>query len=162
MVKEKRLSIRGKKFPLYEVHTLVIGSGAASLNSAVHLKRFGVDDLLIVTSELGGGTSANAGSDKQTYYKISLSNSISDSPAEMAGSYYRGGANHGDLALIESGLSAREFFHLVELGVSFPHNKFGEYVGYKTDNDPKSRGTSAGPWTSQQMVEKLLEELRTL
>lgn len=147
---------------MYRTHTLIIGSGAASLNAVVHLKRQGISEALVVTNELGGGISANAGSDKQTYYKLSLSDANSDSPVEMAESYYEGGATHGDLALIESALSAREFFHLTELGVDFPFNEFGEYVGYKTDHDPRGRGTSAGPWTSQQMVESLEEEAREL
>ena len=81
---------------------------------------------------------------------------------EMAQTLFAGGAMHGDIALIESALSAQEFFHLVQLGVAFPHNKFGEYVGYKTDHDPKQRATSAGPWTSNQMFQKLLTRLRQL
>lgn len=161
-MKEDKLKVEGRQLPLYRTHTLIIGSGAASLNAAVHLKRQGISEPLVVTNELGGGISANAGSDKQTYYKQSLSDANSDSPVEMAKSYYEGGATHGDLALIESALSAREFFHLTELGVDFPFNEFGEYVGYKTDHDPRGRGTSAGPWTSQQMVENLEEEVREL
>ena len=161
-MKEDELKVKGRQLPLYRTHTLIIGSGAASLNAAVHLKRQGISEALVVTNELGGGISANAGSDKQTYYKLSLSDANSDSPVEMAKSYYEGGATHGDLALIESALSAREFFHLTELGVDFPFNEFGEYVGYKTDHDPRGRGTSAGPWTSQQMVESLEEEVRAL
>lgn len=156
------ITIKNKELPVHETNTLVIGSGAASLNSAVHLKEFGVEDVTIATSNLGDGTSANAGSDKQTYYKLSLAGENPDSPLDMARTYYEGGATHGDLALIESALSAREFFHLVNLGVDFPFNEFGEYVGYRTDNDPKGRGTSAGPWTSQQMVEKLLQEVRRM
>ena len=157
-----KITIRNKELPVHETNTLVIGSGAASLNSAVHLKKFGVEDVTIATRNLGGGTSANAGSDKQTYYKVALAGENPDSPLDMARAYYESGATHGDLALIESALSVREFFHLVNLGVDFPFNEFGEYVGYRTDNDPKGRGTSAGPWTSQQMVEKLLQEVQRL
>ena len=54
------------------VHTLVIGSGAAGLNAAVQLHQSGVEELLIVTEGLDKGTSINAGSDKQTYYKIGM------------------------------------------------------------------------------------------
>ena len=49
------------------VNTLVIGSGAASLNAAVSMWSMGQRDILIVTSRWGAGTSNNAGSDKQTY-----------------------------------------------------------------------------------------------
>ena len=158
-MEKREIEVAGEEVPLREVHTLVVGSGAASLNAALHLDSLGVDDLLVVTREMGGGTSNNAGSDKQTYYKLSLAGEEADSVREMARTYYEGGAMHGDLALIESALSAREFFHLVELGVEFPFSSFGEYPGYKTDHDPKGRGTSAGPWTSQEMFARLADEV---
>ena len=66
---------------------------------------------------------------------------------------------HGDIALIESVLSPRCFFRLVEIGVPFPHDRMGGYVGYKTDHDPRQRATSAGPWTSREMVRSLLREI---
>ena len=70
---EKRtVTINGHELPFYRCHTLVIGSGAAALNCACHLVRFRVKDVLIVTAKLGGGTSNQAGSDKQTYYKLSF------------------------------------------------------------------------------------------
>jgi succinate dehydrogenase/fumarate reductase flavoprotein subunit len=77
----------------------------------------------------------------------------------MAKALYDGGGMHGDLALIEATMSAQEFFHLVKIGVRFPHNEFGAYVGYKTDHDPRQRATSAGPWTSNQMVQCLRKEV---
>ena len=160
---EKRtVTINGHELPFYHCHTLVIGSGAAALNCACHLVRFGVKDVLIVTAKLGGGTSSQAGSDKQTYYKLSLFGEEKDSVYEMARTLCAGGAIHGDLALIEAALSAQEFFHLVACGVPFPHNLYGGYVGYKTDHDPKQRAISSGPWTSQQMFAGLLAETRAL
>ena len=66
------IAVNGTLLPLYRCHTLIIGSGAAALNCAVHLNGFGVEDILIVTEQLGGGTSNNSGSDKQTYYKLSV------------------------------------------------------------------------------------------
>ncbi len=52
---------------------------------------------------------------------------------------------HGDIALVEAALSEREFYHLAELGVDFPHDRYGVYPGYRTDHDTADRGTSAGP-----------------
>jgi len=43
----------------------------------------------------------------------------------------------------------------VELGVPFPKNRYGEYIGYKTDHDPRRRATSVGPYTSKCMTECL-------
>ncbi len=149
-------------FEIREYNSIIIGSGAAGLNSALHLVDEGIDPsrIAIITEQLGGGTSFNTGSDKQTYYKLSLIGDQVDSPYEMAKTYYSGGAMHGDIALIEASNSIREFFHLVQLGVPFPHDEYGGFVGYKTDNDPKQRATSIGPLTSQQMSKCLLREVQ--
>ncbi len=78
----------------------------------------------------------------------------------MANTLFSGGSMHGDIALIEAALSTQEFYHLVQIGVPFPHNVYGGHVGYKTDYDPKQRAISAGPWTSQQMFKKLLIQVQ--
>jgi len=139
-------------------HSVIIGSGAAGLNCALHLYEEGIpaNEIAIITEKLGAGTSFNTGSDKQTYYKMSIIGDKKDNPYKMAQDYISGGAMHGDIALIETNNSLREFFHLVHLGVPFPHDKYGAYVGYKTDNDPRQRATSIGPLTSQTMCECLL------
>ncbi len=154
------VTINGTTYPVISVNTVVVGTGAASLNAAVQLDRLGVQDLLILTERVGGGTSCNTGSDKQTYYKLSVAGGGVDSPQEMAHSLFDGGAMHGDLALIEATLSAQGFYHLAGLGVPFPHDRYGSFVGYKTDHDPRQRATSAGPKTSMLMFEKLLAEAR--
>jgi len=144
---------------ILEYNTVIIGSGAAGLNCAIHLVEEGIApwQVALVTEKLGSGTSFNAGSDKQTYYKMSIIGDQADSPLEMAKDLFSGGAMHGDIALVESTNSIREFFHLIHLGVPFPHDKYGGFVGYKTDNDPKQRATSIGPYTSQEMCKRLLE-----
>jgi len=144
------------------VHTLVIGSGAAGLNAALQCHRNGVEDLLILTEGLARGTSINTGSDKQTYYKLSMCGSEADSPRSMAESYLAGGSTHGDIALVEASLSARAFINLVNLGVPFPRDRFGQFVGYKTDHDPRQRATSIGPYTSREMCLRLIDEIKRL
>ncbi len=131
---------------------VVVGSGAAGLSCAVRLKDSGVN-VAILTEGMMCGTSRNTGSDKQTYYKLTCAGTDRDSVAEMAENLYSFGAVDGDNALCEAALSLRCFFSLVEGGVPFPHNAFGEYVGYKTDHDPYRRATSAGPLTSKFMTE---------
>ncbi|MCX5735949.1 MAG: FAD-binding protein [candidate division NC10 bacterium] len=149
---------RRRDLPHIRVHTLVIGSGAAGLNAAVQLRRHGVDDVLILTEGLDKGTSINTGSDKQTYYKLAMCGDDADSPHAMAETYFAGGSMHGDLALVEASLSARAFLHLVTLGVPFPTDAYGQFVGYKTDHDPRQRATSIGPYTSQEMCRALIRE----
>jgi succinate dehydrogenase/fumarate reductase flavoprotein subunit len=143
-------------------HTIILGTGAASLCAAVRLKRSGIDDILIVTDNLMGGTSRNTGSDKQTYYKLSDSTLTPDTPYSMAKALSGGGAMHGDIALAEALGSESGFYHLTALGVPFPFNKWGGYTGYKTDHDPLNRGTSLGPYTSRVMVEFLEKEVNNL
>jgi len=146
--------------PLYSLNTLIIGSGAAALNAAVNVFEKGQKDIAIATDNWGGGTSNNAGSDKQTYYKLSLSGNLPDSPLEMAKDLLKGGCMHGDIALCEAQNSLEAFFHLVKLGVPFPHDRLGAYVGYKTDHDPRGRATSAGPLTSHLMFESLAKDVK--
>lgn len=116
----------------------MVGSGAAGLN-AVDRVFFGQKDVALLTDNLKWGTSRNTGSDKQTYYKLTLAGNVPDSVYELAETLFNGGSMDGDIALVEAALSARAFFRLVELGVPFPHSRYGEYVGYKTDHDPKQR-----------------------
>lgn len=140
--------------------TVVVGSGAAGLNAADCLYDFGERDFVLITESLFYGTSRNTGSDKQTYYKLSLSGSDQDSVRKMALDYFNGGAVDGEHALVEAALSAQGFLKLASLGVPFPKNRYGEYVGYKTDHDPCRRATSAGPYTSKYMSEALLDSVR--
>jgi len=141
--------------PVVAADTVVVGTGSAGYCAAVRLAQFGRPDVVMVTDNIRAGTSRNAGSDKQTYYKLTLSGAAGDSVRQMAETLYDGGAMDGDHALAEAAGSARSFLHLVELGVDFPHNPAGEFVGYKTDHDPRQRATSVGPRTSRAMVERL-------
>jgi succinate dehydrogenase/fumarate reductase flavoprotein subunit len=138
------------------IHTLIIGSGAAGLAASVQLVKRGVDDLLVISEGLDKGTSINTGSDKQTYYKLSLCGEDADCPRELAETYFAGGCMHGDQALVEASESARAFLHLVDAGVPFPRDPYGQFVGYKTDHDPRRRATSIGPYTSKRMCEALI------
>lgn len=140
---------------VYCCNTAVVGSGAAGFNAADRLWQLGQHDIMLVTENRMGGTSRNAGSDKQTYYKLTLSGDNPDSVREMAETLYAGRCVDGDIALCEAALSTQCFLKLVELGVPFPCNRYGEYIGYKTDHDPRCRATSVGPYTSKQMTECL-------
>ena len=136
-------------------NTVIIGTGCAGYNAADRLYDLGVKDIAIITEGRFMGTSRNTGSDKQTYYKLSLCGSDGDSVRELADTLYSGGGVMGEHALCEAAYSVRSFMRLVELGVPFPTNEYGEYAGYKTDHDPRSRATSCGPLTSKYMTEAL-------
>lgn len=154
------IRIKGYSIRTFSLNTIVVGTGAAGLNAADSLVASGQNDIAIVTENINTGTSRNAGSDKQTYYKLTLSGKEPDSILEMAETLFSGQCVDGDVALCEAALSVQCFYKLVELGVPFPSNKYGEYIGYKTDNDPRMRGTSAGPYTSKFMTECLEKSVR--
>jgi succinate dehydrogenase/fumarate reductase flavoprotein subunit len=159
--------IANQTVTIHRYNTIIVGSGAAGMNCAVHLYEFmeqkGVENpqerIAVVTAGIGLGASRMSGSDKQTYYKMGTSPDVPDSAEEFAKSLTAAGCCHGDLALAEAIASLREFYHLVQAGVSFPHDPMGSYCGYKTDNDPYERATSAGPKTSRYMSECLQRQL---
>ena len=90
-----------------EIHTVVVGSGAAGLNAADRLFQYGVRDLALVTENMNWGTSRNTGSDKQTYYKLSLAGDAPDSVRKLAQVLYDGGCVDGEHALCEAALSCQ-------------------------------------------------------
>lgn len=141
------------------IRTVVVGSGCAGLNAADTLAMLGETDLALVTENMRSGTSRNTGSDKQTYYKLSLAGDDGDSVGAMAQTL-KGSDVHGDIALCEAANSARCFLKLAALGVPFPTNAYGEYVGYQTDHDTRRRASSAGPLTSRYMTEALERSVR--
>lgn len=156
-MKETRFETDCSSARLVVCNTAIVGTGAAGYNAADRLWQLGQKDIVIVTENRLGGTSRNTGSDKQTYYKLTLAGGEGDSVHEMAETLFSGGCVDGDLALCEAALSAESFFRLAGLGVDFPQNRYGEYIGYKTDHDPRQRATSVGPYTSRQMTERLEE-----
>ena len=159
-MKKNFVKIDGKNIPSYTLNTLVIGSGCAGFNTADWLYDLDVKDIAIVTEDINCGTSRNTGSDKQTYYKLSLSSSESDSVADMCKSLFEGKSVNGDTALTEAACSVKSFIKLANLGVPFPTNQYGEYVGYMTDHDIHKRATSAGPLTSKYMTEALEKSVK--
>lgn len=155
------VQINGFRIDIYTYNTVIVGSGAAGLNAADRLFEYGQTDIALVTENINAGTSRNTGSDKQTYYKLTLSGYSTDSVKEMARTLFEGGCMDGDIALCEAASSAQCFYRLVELGIPFPKNRYGEYIGYKTDHDTRSRATSAGPYTSKKMTECLEKLVRS-
>lgn len=137
----------------YDYDVMIIGSGAAGYATADRLHNCGIDNICVFTESRTAGTSRNAGSDKQTYYKLDVSPDSNDSVRKMAADLFAGGSMNGSDAYLEAVNSIRCFMYLVESGVPFPHDEFGVYHGYRTDHDNTKRATSAGPLTSRYMTE---------
>jgi succinate dehydrogenase/fumarate reductase flavoprotein subunit len=87
-----------------KIAQVVIGSGAAGFQSALRLYQNGEWDLTVVTENINAGTSRNTGSDKQTYYKLTLSGKDPDSVENMAEDLFAGQCVDGDQALCEAAL----------------------------------------------------------
>lgn len=136
---------------------IIIGSGAAAYNAADCLYKNNVRDIVILSENRLHGTSRNTGSDKQTYYKISMDGKGNDSPYRMAADMASGGSADGVKAYKHAVNSMRCFLKLYDYGVKFPRDEFGGFPGYKTDHDDTTRATSVGPLTSKLMTEKLEE-----
>ena len=146
----------------YSYDCVVVGSGAAGFCAANTLARLEKKSVALVTEGINCGTSRNTGSDKQTYYKLSMAGFCPDSVHEMASDLFAGGSVDGDNALCEAACSVRAFSHLNDIGLKFPYNEYGEYVGYITDHDTHGRATSVGPLTSKFMTEALEREASQL
>lgn len=159
-MKREKIRVGNVEIPVIVLDCAVVGSGCAGFNAADWLYDLGRRDVAVLTEGVNMGTSRNAGSDKQTYYKLSLASDGEDSIARMARDLFECGGVDGDNALAEAACSVRSFIKLANLGVPFPTNEYGEYVGYKTDHDPRQRATSAGPLTSRVMTECLERSVR--
>lgn len=157
----KNIKIASQNISILSVDTVVVGSGCAGLNAADTLYDLGKRDIALITEGINMGTSRNTGSDKQTYYKLSLASDCRDSIYDLAKDLFDGGGVNGDTALAEAAGSVRAFMKLVNMGVPFPTNIYGEYVGYKTDHDTRQRATSCGPLTSKIMTEKLEQSVKS-
>ncbi len=134
---------------------IIIGSGAAAYSVADWLYKENVTDIAIITENRLSGTSRNTGSDKQTYYKMSMDGFTPDSPYKMAQDIFSAGCCDGEKMYLQSVNSVKCFLRLCDYGVGFPQDKFGGFPGYKTDHDNTVRATSIGPLTSRVMTEKL-------
>ena len=165
-MKGQSLKLAGQTVRVFGYNTVIVGAGAAGMNCAVHLYELMAQKgvwrprkrIAIVTRGRQLGASRMSGSDKQTYYKMGTNPFTPDSAEQFSKSLIAGGCTHEDLALAEGVGSLREFYHLVQVGVPFPHDSLGTFVGYKTDHDPYERATSAGPKTSKFMSECLQRE----
>ena len=91
MLKTK-LTLAGREIPVIALDTLVIGTGCAGYNAADWLYDLGRKDIAILTEGVNIGTSRNTGSDKQTYYKLSIASDGADSVQEMAETLFSGGS----------------------------------------------------------------------
>lgn len=151
-----KIMVNDHAVPVFECHSLVVGSGAAGTRAAVELKRRNID-VLVASTGLYSGTSACSGSDKQTLHTAGTSNN-GDNFKKLAQDIGSGGCMDLDTAYIEATGSLGAFAGLQYMGLPLPQDRFGAVLRYKTDHDEVGRATSCGPRTSRLMVKVLAEE----
>ena len=154
-------NIGSAKVQVFLYKSVIVGGGCAGLNCADTLFDLGERDIALITNSLSFSTSINTGSDKQTYYKLSTAGGEQDSVQDMAKTLFSGGCTEGFHCLTEAAMSLKCFYKLIRLGVDFPQNEYGEYVGYRTDHDLRRRATSCGPLTSKFMAEALIRSVKS-
>ena len=93
----REITLGGQRVALYAFDTVVVGSGCAGFNAADTLFDLGRRDIALLTEGVSMGTSRNTGSDKQTYYKLSLCSDAQDSIYQLAETSLPGAVSTGTL-----------------------------------------------------------------
>lgn len=151
--------IEGSMTKIYSLNTIIVGGGIAGLNAAITLYDQGQTDIAILIDNDRGSTSEYAHSDQQSYYRLASFGSDTDSPYRMARSIQSTNTSDGDLALVEASLSSQCFYRLTSLGLSFPQNEYGEYIGINVGTDRARRSISCGTNTTAQIKQALEKEI---
>lgn len=112
-----------------KIAQVVIGSGAAGFQSALRLYQNGEWDLTVVTENINAGTSRNTGSDKQTYYKLTLSGKTRTVWKIWQRICLQDSVWTVIRLLCEAALSARCFFGPYRTGGSFSMYRTGRVYG---------------------------------
>ena len=152
--------IEGSMTKIYSLNTIIVGAGIAGLNAAINLYDHGQTDIAILLDTENGSTSRYARSDQQSYYKMASYGNDTDSPYRMARLIQSTNSSDGDLALVEAAMSAQCFYRLADLGLPFPQNEYGEYIGSKNGGDRTRRSISCGPDTAAQIQKALEKEVQ--
>ena len=151
--------IEGSMTKIYSLNTVIVGAGIAGLNAAIQLYDHGQKDIAILIDSENGSTSRFARSDGQSYYKLASCGNDTDSPYRMARSIQSTNSSDGDLALVEAAMSAQCFYRLAHLGLPFPKNEYGEYIGCGSSGDRTRRSISCGSNTVTQIQNVLEKEV---
>ncbi len=152
--------LEGAMTKIYSLNTVVVGAGIAGLNAAINLYDHGQTDIAILLDTENGSTSRFARSDQQSYYKLASCGNDIDSPYRMAKSIQNTNSSDGDLALVEAAMSTQCFYRLADLGLPFPKNEYGEYIGSKSSGDRTRRSISCGLDTAAQIQKALEKEVQ--
>lgn len=152
--------IEGSMTKIYSLNTVIVGAGIAGLNAAIQLYDHGQKDIAILIDSENASTSRYARSDGQAYYKLASCGNDTDSPYRMARSIQSTNSSDGDLALVEAAMSGQCFYRLADLGLPFPKNEYGEYIGYGSSGDRTRRSISCGSDTVTQIQHVLEKEVQ--
>ena len=140
------------------LHTLIVGGGAAGLFSAVTLYDSGIHDIALVIDHPKGSTTHMASSGTQYYYRLADYANEGDSPYRMARDLCEMNLD-GDIAYTLSAHSARAFYRLASFGVPFPADERGEYVLSGKTGKKNARKIHIGSRTSSVIYDQLIRQV---
>ena len=130
---------------IMEAHTVVAGSGAAGFNAADRLRQYGVEDVVLVTENINAGTSRNTGSDKQTYYKLSLAGGQGDSVRRLAECSLRAAVWTVTMPCARQLFPVRDFLSWWSWEFLFPTTGTGSLWDTRQTMTPMTGGPAWGP-----------------
>jgi succinate dehydrogenase/fumarate reductase flavoprotein subunit len=128
-MKISTITINDIKYDLVSVNTVIVGTGAAGYNAADSLYDLGQKDICIVTEGLKMGTSRNTGSDNRPTISLHYLVMVMIQFTKWQRHYLTEAACMETSHLQKLLCQQKDFIKLASIGVPFPHNKYGEYVG---------------------------------
>ena len=125
-MKTDSIIISGQVTRVINLHTLIVGGGAAGLSTALSLYDLGIHDIALVIDSPRGSTTQAASAGIQYYYRLADYGNEGDSPYRMARDLSDTNLD-GDIAYAQAAHSLRAFYRLTSYGVPFPSDEKGEY-----------------------------------
>ncbi|MBO4888706.1 MAG: FAD-binding protein [Firmicutes bacterium] len=157
-MKTDSIIISGQVTRVINLHTLIVGGGAAGLSAALALYDYGIHDIALVIDNPKGSTTQAAGAGVQYYYRMADYGNEGDSPYRMARDLSETNLD-GDLAYTEAVHSLRAFYRLTSYGVPFPSDERGEYLLPGKTNRKNARKIHIGSKTSSLIYEHLIRQV---
>ena len=157
-MKTDSIIISGQVTKVINLHTLIVGGGAAGLSAALSLFDYGIHDIALVIDNPKGSTTQAASAGTQYYYRLADYGSEGDSPYRMARDLTETNLD-GDIAYTEAAHSLRAFYRLTSYGVPFPSDEKGEYLLPGKNGKKNARKIHIGSKTSSLIYEQLIRQV---
>lgn len=157
-MKTDSIIISGQVTRVINLHTLIVGGGAAGLSTALSLYDLGIHDIALVIDSPRGSTTQAASAGIQYYYRLADYGNEGDSPYRMARDLSDTNLD-GDIAYAQAAHSLRAFYRLTSYGVPFPSDEKGEYFLPGKNGKKYARKIHIGSKTTSLIYEQLIRQV---